>query len=335
MLAPRQTDLYENPAFVDYVANLRNRPKPLTWKRIHALLVRDFAYAPKVTALLKWWTTEGQKCSQGLDYNLNPKDRGEELRKFAKTFSRKLTGWLQLSGDFMISSDWHLPHFNPEMAERYFRIAKKFKIRQHVIIGDFVNLDAMSAWDQVDLEDSWENERAAASYVLAQFERAFDTTYWLMGNHEVRYMRKLAFQVDLNDFASQLLDRAKVGKSLVCSTYAYAIINGEWRVTHPKTYSRHGGTVPYELTAKYEQSVIGAHGHHVGIRVGRNNRRVGIDIGGMFDVERIGYVMREDSAHPMWNCAFGMLRNNAAYVFSESPLLTDWDFWLPKRRNGK
>lgn len=331
LIASKQTDLYATAEFVDYIARLRKRVPPPTWPVIHAAVVRDFGYQPKRSALVNWWSGEGQQRANALESTLDPEHRAEDVQALTEIFSRKLTAWLRLSGDFMISSDWHVPHFSADMAEKYFAIAKRFGIQQQIIVGDFVNLDSLSDWDKVDHEDTWKREQAAASRLIEHFGKAFDLTYWIMGNHEVRWMRKLAFQTDLPDFAAQLIDKAKVGTELICSNYAYAVINDEWRLTHPKSYSRNGGTVPFELTSKYEQSVIGAHGHHVGVRLGRNNKRVGIDIGGMFDVERIGYVMREDSNHPMWNGGFAMLRNNCCYLFTDNPLLTDWDFWLPTK----
>ena len=65
------------------------------------------------------------------------------------------------------------------------------------------------------------------------------------------------------------------------------------------------------------------------------------DISGRFPCADLGvmtshmhhpYVMYSDTTHPTWNVGFGMIRNNTYYAFSENPMATDWDFWLPTRK---
>ena len=326
--APRQTDLYMSPEFIRYIADLRQLEMPTKWSEIHKLLKRDFGYVATASALKSWWAGEGRERA-GV-WERNP-IRAKELDLINKMLARKYMGWLRLTGDFIIASDWHVPYFSAALTERLCQIAEAWKIRQLLIPGDLVSFNAYSRFDKIDRLDAVEKDKDAASALLKILFRTFDTIYWTLGNHDKRVLRMLAYGFDLADFGRILTKEAAAGQRLICSGHGYSVVNKTWRVTHPKSYSRDGGKVPAKLADKFRMSVIGAHGHHMGIQTSANKADVGIDLGGMFDPTMIDYIMQEDSTHPMWTPGFGVIRNNCYYMFTDNPRLTDWDFWLPKK----
>jgi len=323
---PSNRDIYDKVAFVRLVGSMRKSGATLA--EVIVTAKAQFGYPSSCNALRNWWKAEGNDRYEALF--ADPKGAGkiEDFRHMVNAFSHRYNGWLKLSGNFLVTSDWHIPHFNPDLAEKAMVMSKNWGLRQHCIAGDFLNMTAFGFWDRRDLTDTWQTEKAMASAVLHDVLPRFDQTYWLLGNHEARLLRKLSYEMSENDIANLLVTETVDKQRLKCSPYRYAVINDEWRVTHPKTYSREGAKVPKKLAGKFNQSVLGAHGHHFGIGVAENNLHVGIDLGGMFDVERMEYVMLEDSTHPMWNGGFVIIYNNVAYPFTDNPLLTDWDFWL-------
>lgn len=329
---------YSDPKFIRMVGELHDggaswreivrRAETYGWKGTQEVLRSRWAEVLKDAYVALYMGDKGR--------SLEPK----QIDALTKSLSPKFTSYLRLEGDFMVSSDWHIPAYHEDMADKLIQIAKKWKLKKHIIVGDFLNMGAFSRHDIRDGRDSFKAEQVLARSILERMFKQFDTVYWLLGNHEVRMLRSLLFQAKLSDIALTILGGLANAKNLVCSDYGYAIVNEEWRLTHPKSYSQMGGTVPVKLANKFEQSVIGAHGHHIGIRVASNKNRVGIDLGGMFDVRKIDYVMQEDSTHPMWNTAFGVLKRSAYspegafYLFTDNRLLTDWNYWLGRKSNA-
>ena len=320
--------LYGSPEFGAYVKALRAKSPPPTWAAISRLCKRDFNYLGNQAALKSWWKDGGRDRSKAMDDSpLNL----EELKRLNRITGRVWDGYLRLSGDFMLTCDWHIPHFSADMTDKMMRVAKRFKIKRMIIGGDFLNLDTLSTWDGRDMEDKTENDITSGAWLLKGMLKWFDQIYWTVGNHDQRILRSLGYGLDLGALGRMLVGEAVAGERLICSNYAYAILDGRLRVTHPKSYSRKGGAVPAALADKYRMSVVGAHGHHIGMQPSSNKDDVGIDLGGMFDASMIHYITHEDSTHSMWTSAFGMWRHGTFYHFHDNKILTDWDYWLPKR----
>jgi hypothetical protein len=94
---------------------------------------------------------------------------------------------------------------------------------------------------------------------------------------------------------------------------------------HPKSYSQKAGIASRALCSKYLKNVLNTHGHHVGWNYDPSGKFLAVDLGGMFDPEKIEYMNIKTTTHPVWNSGFGMLRNGYFHLFDQQ---TDFDFWL-------
>ena len=237
----------------------------------------------------------------------------------------------KITGDAMILPDPHCPTHSVPLLEKYMAIAKRFKIRQQIIPGDFLMADRFSQFP-LKSKTTFEEEKEIAQALFKWMFGFFDTTYWIMGNHDARFLMKLDGEVKLSALGAIICE--KIGtKKLICSDYAYCILTSggiEWRLNHPFNYSRIGGRNPCRLAEKYRQNVASGHNHLLGFSYDISGTNIGADLGTACDPSRVHYQELTEANNPQWITAFAMIRNGALYQFSLNPQQTDWSFWLPK-----
>lgn len=231
--------------------------------------------------------------------------------------------YFRLSGDWVVSSDYHIPYSDQELIENMIKVAKKFKISNLLVAGDFLDMAMFSEYF-IQEEGSFEEELETAREVLKLLSGHFKDVRFLAGNHDIRMLRKLEFKLNVKNFF-QMLD-----KDLKVSKYPYCTINDRWRITHPKTYSRLSTRVAYFMTHKHKMHIGVAHGHAMGVTYSPSGEEICFDTGGMFQRDRIEYVNLIDTTHPMWTSGFSIIKNNHLYLFPKAH--TDWNFWLNKVR---
>ena len=259
-------------------------------------------------------------------------DHGEPSADIVESaaHSPKFLDWPKLAGDWIVMSDPHIPYHSPDMFGKMFAIARKFKMRQFVNVGDLIDFEAFSRFDHSNEHASPAADIDATKTILKRLVREFDKIVLVMGNHDTRIDRALDFKLFLANLARDWVPEAFRNR-VEFSRYPYCEVESsgqKYRLTHPKSYSRISARVPTQLCSKYLTHVLGAHGHHLGMSFDASGRYVAADLGGMFDREKHSYVMFSDTTHPAWNAGFAMIRNGALYLFSDNPALTDWEFWL-------
>ncbi len=327
-MSPRSAHaVYESPAFCLRVKELRE--KKVKWEDVALIVNSSFASKCKGLSLRKWWHDFGRKRAQHV---VESPHTPQDMEEIAELYSKTWDGHLVIKGDVCIGADFHMPHFHADLTEKMVAMSKKMKIPNLLLLGDFANFESLSRFDHPDPDDTLKRELEACTHLMDMLLKSYKRIYWVLGNHDKRLFRALNFGLDLKQLGSMICQEALKERRLICSGYSFAIINDCWRATHPKSYSRIGGRVPSILADKFRMHVIGAHGHHLGLQVAMDGEHVGIDCGGMFDPAKIRYTQQEDSTHGAWTPAFTIIRNNCAYLFTNNPALTDWGFWLPKKR---
>lgn len=248
----------------------------------------------------------------------------------------KLDHYEKLTGDYVVTHDWHSPFFSGKWVQRLFHVSWLYGIRRHICAGDMFDLTnfsefAKSTYNEKDAE--WELGRAGKSVSLIL--DGFDENILLSGNHD-RRMLKMVFQFGANikfkTSLAMILQEQK--QNLLISDYPYCILNGKkaiingkqeyvdgWLICHPKNYSVITARVPTALAGKFEMNVLSAHGHHMGWVYSDNGRYICIDGGGMMDLTKTDYVMKSITKHPRWQNGFTIIKNNHAHIFHER---MDW-----------
>jgi UDP-2,3-diacylglucosamine pyrophosphatase LpxH len=241
-----------------------------------------------------------------------------------------------LHGDFVISSDWHIPYHNSDMADKLVKIAKKFKVKNHIIAGDFSdqNIVRKMLYGQhvtgLEVREDLEQTFCIMAEAINTLLDWFDKIYLLTGNHDIYLLKVLQGNMKLDRFWKMIgVSPKEFNKRFFVSAHPFCAVNDTWHITHPATYSRIPMTVARSISTKYRKSVMSAHGHQFGLSTDISGRDICIDTGGLFDYTRMGYKWHSDTTHPQWVGGFVMLKNNKPYLFSE--LTTDWGFWKKVR----
>jgi predicted phosphodiesterase len=229
----------------------------------------------------------------------------------------------KLYGDFMLTSDWHLPYYDPDICEKMLAVSEKLGLNKLIIAGDFFNQDAFSHYLNIDTCD-FGYEKNVASEILEILCQSFDEIYILTGNHDIRLLKLLAYKLKIEDVWK--LVTTELGRQIKVTAYPYLRINDTWHITHPKNFSILPTSVARKMNHKYQMSIGVAHGHQMGITYSPSGTDVLFDTGGMFDQDKVEYSRMSDTTHCEWQTGFSVIRNNFLYQFPKKH--TDWDFWL-------
>jgi len=237
----------------------------------------------------------------------------------------------RLQGDYIISSDWHIPYYDNKLADHLIKIAKKFKIKKMIIAGDFTDQAAFRAIlynnSQIGIsEEDLGYTFSITAEVINILLDTFDEIRILTGNHDIYLLKVLQGKLKLETFWKLIgVSKKEFNKRVFVSKYPFCSLNKTWHITHPKTYSRIPMNVSRAISTKYRMSVLSAHGHQMGLSTDISGKDICGDSGGMFDYKKIGYKWLSDTTHPQWINGFSIIRKNKIYLFSDA--FTDWKFW--------
>jgi hypothetical protein len=225
--------------------------------------------------------------------------------------------------DYIITCDYHSPYYSVAWHNRSLQIAERFGIKKLVVIGDLVDFGFASRYysdHKPGIADEADENKRLIQSLLAQFEEIVV----VKGNHEDRLGRQTNGLIQAR-YLFELWSGPEYGKRFKYSLYDKLTIGDEWLCVHPRSYSRVSMGVARLLAAKYHKNIINTHGHFLGYAYDISGQYLAIDLGGMFDMQKIEYMNIKSTTHPFWNPGFGMLKNGYFHLFDSR---TDWDFWL-------
>jgi len=224
--------------------------------------------------------------------------------------------------DYMISCDIHAPYYSELWANRFFLIAEKFRIRKHILAGDLYDFNFASKYPSETPKDlDKEVSGCDQAYKLVD---NFDTTYFIQGNHE----RRIGNYTEGTIKARHIYDTfglTKYNAKIVYSLFDRIQIEDKYMIMHPSSYSQVSTAVSKRMAEKYSMNILNAHGHFCGLTFDRSGKYLCVDLGGLFEIEKIEYCSIKTTTHPLWNNGFGMIRNGKFTLFHPG---TDWDYWL-------
>ncbi len=232
-------------------------------------------------------------------------------------------------GNYMISCDYHAPFHSELWFNRMLAVARKLGIRKQIIVGDLFDMAFVCKWPLQDGQKSTDlDEEKSLMDPIFKAMDYFDENVLINGNHERRVGRFSESAIQARHlfgyFGADIWER-----KFKYSVYDKANIGDKWIVVHPRSYSQVSGAVAIRLAEKFHRHALNAHGHFTSMRWDRSGEYMGVDLGGIFDQDKVAYINLTTTTHPTWNNGFGMLLDGYFYHFTEA---TDFNFWLSKRK---
>ena len=231
---------------------------------------------------------------------------------------------LRISGNGVVSSDWHLPLTNYANAARLIESAVQHGATSWLlIVGDFFNLDALSRFDGKQKTAALEIEMEQASKLLVILLDVFDTIYLTKGNHDWRLMEKLGLHERFEQFIKILMPdvpREQLER-IVVTKNDYAIVDtpeGTWWCAHTHQYSKIPLSVPRELCDIHGMHVAAAHRHHHGITMSKGGY-MAVELGGLFDASKTEYLRKYTTTFPKWVPGWMILHEGRPYLPALAP----------------
>lgn len=226
------------------------------------------------------------------------------------------------TGDLMITADWHIPLYDPQMVNQMIRTARAESLETLCIAGDFFNFDALSAYDPKQQSAGLEKELTEAVAVMRVLLETFSSIYFLWGNHDARMHRALGFKLQFSTAMKQvfgILGEEALDRIVFTNLDHMWVEDGKggtpWYVCHPQNYTRMALSSAIRLASKVNANVITAHSHHCAVGYGIDGEKVVAEAGGLFDKTKTAYLQRS-TTFPTWVQGYAWLKDGHLNVTS-------------------
>jgi len=211
----------------------------------------------------------------------------------------------KLTGDWLILSDCHIPYHDSEFCNNLVTYALKTGIRQVLLNGDFIDWAAFSPFGSL-VEVEADAEIASASQFIEAL-CSFDRIVQLTGNHEVRLIRTLNYQLKAEQLL-KLYTTTVTEQKIQVTDYHWCQIEtalGRWRISHPKNAHMNPCSVARRLVAKHNCHVAIGHDHICGMMLVEDGKTWAISTGVCLFPDKLEYVSIVDNTR--WMVARGAL----------------------------
>lgn len=280
---------------------------------------------------------------------------GERFARAAGAAVNYATATPELSGDWVVVSDVHVPRHSERTCCAVVAAGQRFGVRQLLVAGDLMDFEEISSHRHMGTEGvSAVRSLTLAFEVLHGFAVQFDRIVVIKGNHDDRLQRLIEAAVEGRSRAQAILDSIErqdvadlpyreryvevlrrqlerhapdlVGRVewLGCPSVEIVLGGGEkLRVTHPALYNRKAPEAERRLAVKYEQSILGTHGHVWGASVAPNGRHLVAQFGCATDDWKHGYLFEKETDHPKWCRGFAVVQEGRVRLIADNPFWAD------------
>ena len=217
-----------------------------------------------------------------------------------------------------LTSDWHAPYLSLVWVRRLLAVCRKLGVKDLAIVGDFTDLSWISHYMRKEqrgggLNADWEVILSTLNMLLD----FFDDVWWAYGNHEDRLPQALHGQ-DMMPASAEGMAKAKGKGRLHMTHMATMLLGKDWRLEHPKQFSRDGAKVAAAAGAIYHKNIACGHAHHLGFKYDVSGRYIGLDLGGMFDIDKQEYLHMGITTLPAWNPGFWVYKEGKVTPFEDA-----------------
>ena len=220
-----------------------------------------------------------------------------------------------------LTADWHAPYFSALWLRRLLAVSKSLTVRDLAIVGDLTDLSWISHYLRKDGRGGLSNDFDIVLRLLDQLLRAYDDVWWIYGNHEDRFPAALHGQDPMLAIAKFATRHS--GGRLHTSNARTMLLGAAWRLEHPKTFSRDAARVAAKAAAIYHKNIACGHAHHFGFSYDVSGQYLGIDLGGMFDLNKQEYLFNTGITDlPAWVPGFWVYSGGKVRPFENA--LVDW-----------
>lgn len=231
---------------------------------------------------------------------------------------------MQIVGDAIVSPDWHIPLHDTSMVNILIGCAKKEKIDQLIIPGDFFHMENFGSYLPHQPEAAFEVEREEGNKIMKTLLRTFDCVYLGWGNHDYRLTRALGYKHSFSECMKWMFDGLSndelsrvILTDLDYMIYKPTAVANPIRVCHPTNFSAIPLTIPRKLAMKYSTGVLSAHSHHLSLGIAPNGKDLIMEAGGLFSKEKTEYIQRTTANHE-WVSGFIMFKFGQPHLISKA-----------------
>jgi hypothetical protein len=267
---------------------------------------------------------------------------------------------ITLDGNAVIISDVHVGRHDPKLLLRAMKVGKIHGIRRLIIAGDLIDFNTISKHpSEGGPQLSPAQAIVLALKVLDKMAAWFNEIVVLKGNHDER-LQKLVMRVAdkrhkdweeqiladlakddmekyqhraryvyilkrmLEDNVPHLADVVEFLPAPVCFVEGPSPDMPPWRVTHPRLYSRKAPETERRLAIKFDQPVLGTHGHIFGKSITPNGKYPVCQFGCSTKPESHLYLFENETDHPKWINGFAVVQEGRLTTYTDNPYLIDW-----------
>jgi len=227
----------------------------------------------------------------------------------------------------LVVADLHIPYHDALKIRQAVAVGLGFGATHVIVAGDMYDLKQYGKW-----YIGHPNQPISADLAVGRpiFKLLYDNfpggIVYFVGNHERRLLIRILLDqldvVDLQEMLTGLTER------ITFSSYSYCtVISGgqQWRVTHPKSFSRVRGTVANKLAVIHHANIAMSHSHFVNKSRDDSGEFTTVDLGGLYSAERLAYRQMDDSTLPASSSGFLVIHRGHGYLFDFNDV--DWEVW--------
>jgi predicted phosphodiesterase len=220
-----------------------------------------------------------------------------------------------------IISDVHVPFYDNNLMERLLKVPEEQGTTDLIIAGDMFDCDSYSKFSHLTAPACFESELEEVKKVLKRILRVFQNVYICRGNHEKRFLDLNAGQLTMQKMfglarpSNMSEDEWDLRVHITTDDHITFTQNGEkWLCCHPRNYRIINLSVARDLAARFECSVIVAHGHQFCQGYDRSGKHRIMDGGGLFDKEALAY-LRDTTCYPETRSGFYVLNDGKVICY--------------------
>lgn len=235
----------------------------------------------------------------------------ELLEDVAQRMDKPLEHDVAKQGGIAVTADWHHPVTDYALVNQLIDHAAELDVKNLLVAGDWWNMDALSVFDNKDELAKFGYEMELSLMAMEKVGSLFDTIYFTWGNHDNRFVKLMQYELDFKrsmrllfgELAPSIVDKIQF------SNLDYMVIHtpqGDYRVSHPKSYSSVPLANPRRQASKYLMHALSGHTHHFALGYDVSGRFIAAELGGLHRKDATKYLQRTTN-YPNWNQGYGLI----------------------------